>query len=115
MGWRWHSLYYSYKLRRWLARKFLSARIMIGNVKYAFLSGLFAATASTFAKLSGLSTLQELFFLRVIFFIAMAACNAAMLTFFVKALQRPITISSATNYVFSVGHNINFLAFTTLC
>ncbi|XP_023013665.1 transmembrane protein 42 isoform X2 [Leptinotarsa decemlineata] len=76
------------------------------NIKYALFSGLFASTASTFGKLSGLSVFEGIFYLRVVFFMGMLSCNGAVWTFFVKALQRTnsltaTVISSATNYVFS--------------
>ncbi|XP_057654014.1 transmembrane protein 42 [Diorhabda carinulata] len=77
---------------------------MYDSVKFAFISGIFAATGSAFGKLSGLSIWEGYFLLRISFFALMLITNTTSLTFFVKALQQTASINatlitSATNYI----------------
>ncbi|GLV46587.1 hypothetical protein CBL_13344 [Carabus blaptoides fortunei] len=60
-----------------------------------------------FGKLAGLSTFESLWIARILCFCLMLACNAAVWTFYVKALHSSDSTLSATvastasNYIFS--------------
>nr|CAH7713281.1 unnamed protein product [Callosobruchus chinensis] len=76
------------------------------NVTNAVISGIFAASASALGKLCGLPMLQEFYVVRVLLFVMMILCNAAVWRFFVRGLQesgsvRATAISSSTNYICS--------------
>ncbi|KAL1505869.1 hypothetical protein ABEB36_005327 [Hypothenemus hampei] len=74
-------------------------------IYYAVFSGIFAASASAFGKFCGLEMFQNLYAVRLIFFVLMLFCNAAVWTMFVKALHQSSSslvatvISSTSNYV----------------
>lgn len=80
---------------------------MISRVYYGFLTGLCAASASVFGKLSGSSFIVDWFIIRVILFSLMILSNIGVCTFFVKALHqcssslRATVISSSSNYILS--------------
>ncbi|XP_017776694.1 PREDICTED: transmembrane protein 42 [Nicrophorus vespilloides] len=77
------------------------------NRHFAIVSGICASAASMFGKLSGLPTFQDVIAVRILFFSLMLACNAAVWTFYVKALQASnsslsaTVTSAATNYLLS--------------
>ncbi|KRT83906.1 hypothetical protein AMK59_4137 [Oryctes borbonicus] len=72
----------------------------------AVLSGICAASASIFGKFSGSPVLNDFLLARILIFSLMILSNAFVWALLVKALQEnssitAITISTATNYLFS--------------
>ncbi|CAG9765533.1 unnamed protein product [Ceutorhynchus assimilis] len=80
---------------------------MAFKLQYAVFSGICAASAGAFGKLSGLDAFQDFLILRLIFFVSMILCNAAVWTLFVKALHQSSSsfvatiVSSTSNFLFT--------------
>ncbi|GJQ79906.1 hypothetical protein Trydic_g12047 [Trypoxylus dichotomus] len=73
---------------------------------FAILSGICAASASIFGKFSGSPVLDDYLLARILFFTLMILSNTFVWMLLVKALQTSssitaITMSTATNYLFS--------------